>query len=178
MANAGLIVIALLGGALLILLLVGMALLGWGLWQVERSIATHGKQLTGHAAEMKTGLDAAKSSLASIRTDMSRQQDQSLKSTQELLQGHAQAMHGAIAKINAEALEAASVRGLQASARMEKVAVALQKLLLTVDPQPENSFGPEDYGPDDRTIYGSVSDVARGDAQADAEDQQDTFTFG
>jgi len=177
MNNAGLIVLALLGGALVVLLILGMAMLAWSLWQVWKRVEADAALRKTQMYDLDLSLGAAKSSFASIRTEMTRQQGEFLRDTGKMLETYSGQMAESIAKINAQALEAASMRGLQACIRMEKVAVAMQKLLLTVDVPEENNFAPEEYAPDDNTIYSRQSDVARGDAEADAEDAEGTFTL-
>lgn len=165
MNSAGLIVIAIFGGALLVLLLVGMLVLGWVLWQVKAAVAEHSKLL-----------ESSKTQFAAIHADMARQQEQFAKDTHAVLQTHANAIGIIVGKINGDVLAEASVRAVNACARMEKMAVAVEKLLLTVDTAPESNLDPEAYGPTD-TIYGTVSDVARGDREAEAEESQDTLSF-
>lgn len=177
MNSAGIVVLALLGGALVVLLILGMIMLAWGLWIVWKEIKADQKLRETQAAEMKATAESTKSSYASIKAEMTRQQEAFLKETRQLVEGSSAKMEESVGRINAQALEAASMRGLQACIRMEKVAVALQKMLMTVDTPEENRLAPEEYAPNDNTIYSRQSDVARGDAEAETEDQQVPFSF-
>lgn len=177
MNSAGIVVLALLGGALVVLLILGMIVLAWGLWVVWKEIKADQRLREAQAAEVKATTDATKSSYASIKAEMTRQQEAFLKETRQLIEGVSAKMEESVGRINAQALEAASTRGLQACIRMERVAVAMQKLLLTVDTLEENHLAPEEYAPDDNTIYSRQSDVARSDAEAETEDQQVPFSF-
>lgn len=176
MNSAGLIVIAIFGGAMLVLLIAGMMVLGWVLWQAKAAIAELQRELVANGAESKRHLEDSKTQFAAIAIEMNRQMVAHQQETRSQLAGHASLMAAEISKINATALAGASIQAIKACARLELLAVAVEKLLRNVDTSPESTLDPEAYGPTD-TIYGTVSDVARGDREAEAEESQDTLSF-
>lgn len=173
MNTVGIVAISLLAGMFLLAMVAGLVLLIVLAMRLSRALDKSQKEnaavyaetrtaLSGYQAEIKAAIDSAKASFSAIRTE-----------TKTILEEHRKQMQGGIEKINAEALQGAAARSIQACMRLEKVAVTMQSLFLDAETRPTHEYGAEDFAPEATTFGGppsafSVGQTSAMDAEAEA----------
>ena len=162
MSEIGIVLVSLLGGAVLITLLAGVAYLAWQSFSLRKTQAEIRALIAGNLQETKSALDAAKSSFSTIRSE-----------TKSILEEHRKAMQAGIASINAEALTTAAVRCFEGCQRLEKAIAVFQRLILeNTDQRTPGDYAPEETAPERNEFGGppsgySVGLTAAYDAEAD-----------
>jgi predicted membrane metal-binding protein len=112
-------------------------------------------------------IDGARNSFTGIRQEIKTSQEAQANALARTLKDHEQAFRETMGKINATALEAASVRGLQAANRIVQVAQTLQAMLIEgAAPPTGTDLAPEEAAPND-TIYAMQGYTARLDEAAE-----------
>ena len=188
MGTIGIIAISVVAALFLFILTAGLGILIWLAWQLRRSLADSQTRsaavyvetealLRGYQAETKSLLESAKSGFTSIRNDVKSTLESQRAELGVVLEYHRNQMQQGIDKINAEALQSAAVRSVQACLRLEKVAVLLQQLFSDTETRSTHEFGPDEFAPEESqfgtppTGY-SVSSTAA----LDEADQAEQFT--
>lgn len=178
MQTASLVLISILGGVVLVVLVAALATVIVLHFRALKSNKELQAALTDYAADFEKMIEGARSSFGGLRADIKASQDAQKKALDATLKKHEDAFRETMGRINATALEAASVRGLKAAQEMTQVAAMLKNMLLAHDvPQPGEDLGPEEYGPSE-TIYSRQGDTAKMDdivAAAEAEDAAPLF---
>lgn len=202
MQSAGLVAISLLGGVLLVVILGGMCLLGYFMLQARKVAAGHSGELKAmldtqkvflvswleqaeevvsesrteneaFSAENKAIIEGLKSSLTSSRAESRTTQAEFSKDIKAILKSQNDEMKKRVESINGEALQAASIRAINACLRIEKITALLQGMLLTHNEREESptGLGAEEYAPDDAgTIY-DQNPTAKQDALFDFDEE-------
>lgn len=165
MPNAAIIVISVFGGAALLLIVAALAALVVLHLKSQKVFKELTAQMLEYAQTMDTLLEnnheelgkqveGAKQSFGNLRQDIKASQDAQKKALDGTLKKHEETFREAMGKINATALEAASIRGMKAAQTMEQVAGMLRNLVMAADVpvSPGADLGPEEYAPSD-TIY-------------------------
>ncbi len=179
----GVVAISLLCGLFLALLLAGLGTLLWLAVSLRKELKTLRDEresvsketravLAQYQVEIAKQIESSKSSFGTIRTDMSRLLEENRKKTDGILNEHRRQMQGSIDKINAEALQGAAARAIQACLRLENAVGVIQKLFLNSEERVTNEYGPEEFAPESSTFGGppsgySQSQTARFDEQVD-----------
>lgn len=185
MSTIGIVATSVICGIFCILLLLGIALLVWLAVKLHAAVkelkaenaavqaetrttlTAHQSQtaaaMTVYHAEMKAVVDSSKASFTTIRNE-----------TKAMLEAGQQKMEDGIKKINAEALQSAAARSIEACLRLEKVIGIFQQLILNNEERVTHEYGPEDFAPESTTFGGppsqfSISENARLDAEAEQE---------
>lgn len=182
MNTIGIVAVSLAAGLFLALLLAGLGLLIWQAFQNRKAIREIQSQrdavsaetkalLAGNQAEMKSAIESAKSSFATIRTEMKALLDDHRKQTKAILDEHRKAMQAGIEKINAEALISVAARLTQVALRAEKAVGVLQAMMADAESRATHDYAPDEYAPETSAFGGppsnfSVSQVARLDEEA------------
>ena len=185
MQTFGIVALSILAGLFLALLFLGLGVLLWAAFQMKRGLADmrareasiHAEtqqameisqneilRISGeYAAKLKSELEAARSAFSGIRSEV-----------KVILEDHNRRTLTAIEKINGDALAAAVKRNIDASVKLEKTVSLLQNWLIGTVAQNGNTYGPEDYAPEE-TNFGtpsseySVNATASLDAKAEQE---------
>jgi hypothetical protein len=181
MSTIGVVAVSLFCGLFLALLLAGLGTLIWLAVSLRKTLATVRAEmdsvsketrglLAQYQGEMAKQVESSKSSFGTIRTEMGRLLEENRKKTDGILNEHRRQMQGSIDKINAEALQGAAARAIQACLRLEKAVGVIQQLFLTSEEKVTNQYGAEDFAPEDSTFGGppsgySQSQIARFDDQ-------------
>jgi len=189
MGTIGIVAISVIAALFLFTLLAGLAALVWLAWQLRRILGESQAKTTavyaeteallkGYQAESKSLLESAKTAFASIRNEVRSTLETQRADLGVVLEHHRNQMQQGIDKINAEALQAAAARSIQACIRLEKVAVLLQQMFSDTEARVTNDYAPEEYAPEERfgtppTGY-SVSTTAALDEQSQAEESAAT----
>ena len=177
----GIVALSVLGALFVFALLGGAGVLIWLAWSLKKqtaalqektaSVYAETKELMAtYQAELKSVVESAKAGFGAIRKDVQAQ-----------LEEHRRQMQSGIDKINAEALQGAAARSIQACLRLEKAIGVLQQMFLETETRSTHEFAPEEFAPEESTFgppptgY-SVGTAAQLDQQADAEEQAGLFT--
>lgn len=135
--------------------------------------------LKAHRDEITGIIEPAKASFSGIRQDIKAAQQAQDKLLAAALKAHDQGFREVMGKINPAAMEASSVRLLNATGKIVQVASTLQALLVTHEvPEGAQDLAPEQYGPSD-TIYSTVSEQSRldlADTRAEVEANAPLFS--
>lgn len=182
MSVIGIVAISVLAALFLFVQLGGTTLQLWLGWQLRRGRTADQKEreivyaetknlLAGFQAETKATLESAKSGFASIRTEVRGLLEEHRKELALTLEENRRQMQLGIDKINAEALQGAAARSIQAALRLEKIATLLQQMVLDTETRATHEYGPDEFAPEE-SIFGappsgySVSQTAALDDQA------------
>jgi hypothetical protein len=164
MPNAAIIVISVLSGAGLLLIVAALSaviVLHFRTHKVFRELTAQMVEyaqsmdtlLENNQEELGTIVESAKQSFGNLRQDIKASQESQKKALDGTLKKHEEAFRETMSKINATALEKASIRGLQAANEMTQVASLLKNLVMSHDMStPGEDLAPEEYAPSD-TIY-------------------------
>lgn len=175
MNEVGVVVISVLAGMFLLVLVAGLGYLVWIALDIRKSLvainaekssvyAETGKFLAELRADLKSQVEAGRSSFSGIRTEMKTLMEEHRGKTCSLLEDHRKetgamivasekAMQVGIDKINAEALAGAAGRTLQACLRLEKVATILQQMMIDTEGRATHDYAPEEFAPE--TAFGT-----------------------
>ena len=181
MNTVGIVALSVLGALFFFAMIAGVVTLIWLAWSLkkqtaalqEKTISVYaetGKLMAAYQAETKSTVESAKASFGAIRNEVRAQ-----------LEEHRRQMQAGIDKINAEALQGAAARSIQACLRLEKAIGVLQQMFLETETRSTHEFAPEEFAPEESTFgppptgY-SVGTAAQLDQQADAEEQAGLFT--
>ena len=168
MSTVGIVALSLLCGLFLALLLAGLGVLIWlavnlrkTLAEVRAEMASVSKKtadtLTQYQGEMARQVESSKSALGAVRVEMAKLLEENRKKTDGILNEHRRQMQGSIDKINAEALQGAAARAIQACLRLEKAVGVIQQLFLNSEERVTNQYGAEDFAPESSTFGGPPS---------------------
>lgn len=160
MNTVGLVLLSVLGGFLLLAFLLGLGLLLWKAFQAARLFDELTALVTAvqaetraineqHANRMKAEFDAARSALTTLRAEVRSSWIEETRSIHAALQEHRREIAASIEKINAEALQTAAVRSIEAVGKLEKAVTFLQKMLLEAGERPGQEYGPDEYAPEE-----------------------------
>lgn len=200
MNTVGIVILSILGGALLLALLLGIGLLLWKAFESARlfrelsalllSVQTETRALLAtsqseikavneqHAGRMKAEFDSARAALNTLRADVRNAWVEEVRAIHGALQDHRKEIAASIEKINAEALQTAAARSVDAVRKLEKTVEFLQKMLLEAGERPGKEYGPEEYAEEEEQQSGtfrtpasqfSVGATARLDREAEEE---------
>ena len=175
MSTAEIVLLTLAGAVVSILFLLGLGLLLWVGFKLRTELANLARSNQAVYAETKAAIEksqgemlraieSARSGFATIRGE-----------TKAILEEHRVKMQGEIAKINADALQMAAKRSIDACVKLEKSVGLLQAVLLQAGENPGREYGPEDFAPEE-TSFGtpasqySVGPTAALDEQAQREE--------
>ena len=175
MSTAEIVLLTLAGAVVSILFLLGLGLLLWvgfklrtelaNLARSNQAVYAETKALVEKSqAEMLKAIESAKGGFAAVRADMKL-----------IFEDHRQKLQTEIAKINADALQMAAKRSIDACVKLEKSVGLLQAVLLQAGENPGREYGPEDFAPEE-TSFGtpasqySVGPTAALDEQAQREE--------
>ena len=192
MSVIGIVAISILAALFLFLLLGGVALLVWLAFSLKRQVAAAkaesaavyaetGQLLATYQAESKSAIESAKSSFSAIRTEVRGLLEDHRRELAATLEAHRAAMQAGIDKINAEALQGAAARSIQACLRLEKAISVLQQLFLETESRSTHEYGANEFAPEE-SIFGTpptgfgMGPTAALDQQAQDEEQQILFT--
>ena len=192
MSVIGIVAISILAALFLFLLLGGVALLVWLAFTLKRQVAEAkaesasvyaetGRLLAVYQAESKSAIESAKSSFSAIRTEVRGLLEDHRRELAATLEAHRSAMQAGIDKINAEALQGAAARSIQACLRLEKAIGVLQQLFLETESRSTHEYGANEFAPEESTFgtppsgFG-LAPTAALDQQAQEEEQQTLFT--
>ena len=192
MSVIGIVAISILAALFLFLLLGGVALLVWLAFTLKRQLAgakaesasvyaETGRLLAAYQAESKSAIESAKSSFSAIRTEVRGLLEDHRRELAATLEAHRAAMQAGIDKINAEALQGAAARSIQACLRLEKAIGVLQQLFLETESRSTHEYGANEFAPEESTFGTPPSGFGMGstaalDQQAQDEEQQILFT--
>ena len=192
MSVIGIVAISILAALFLFLLLGGVALLVWLAFTLKRQLAEAkeestavyaetGRLLAAYQAESKSAIESAKSSFSAIRTEVRGLLEDHRRELAATLEAHRAAMQAGIDKINAEALQGAAARSIQACLRLEKAIGVLQQLFLETESRSTHEYGANEFAPEESTFGTPPSGFGMGstaalDQQAQDEEQQILFT--
>jgi hypothetical protein len=188
MSTVAIVLLALAAGAFLILLLGALGICIWATLHIARqqrdlkaiALAVQTETsgiLSTHAGKMKAEVESAKASFVAIRNEIRAAWVEETRAINAVLGDHRKEMAAAIEKINADALQAAAVRSIQAVQKLEKAVGILQGMMLEAGERPGEEYGPEEYAPESDGKFGtpssrySVSAVARLDEEAATEER-------
>jgi hypothetical protein len=168
MSTLGIVVLSLLGGLFIAILIAAVVFLIWVCLKLHKAVI------------------AAETHLLDVATKQSQELAGFEARTTNILQLHANAMATAVAKINGEALEAASKSLLAVAPRLEKSFIAFAELskylLADRDTIASNGAGlkPDEYAtPEPGERFVGRGRTAENDFQASAEeDEHPTFPEG
>ena len=179
----GVVAISLFCGLFLALLLAGLGTLIWLAVSLRKTLATVRAEMVSvsnetrgllaqYQGEMAKQVESSKSSFGTIRTEMARLLEENRKKTDGILNEHRRQMQGSIDKINAEALQGAAARAIQACLRLEKAVGVIQQLFLNSEERVTNQYGAEEFAPEESAFGGppsgySQSRTARFDEQVE-----------
>jgi len=160
MSTIGIVAISVIAALFLFILIAGLGALLWLAWQLRRLLlesqarsaavyAETEKLLSGYQAESRSQLESAKSAFSSIRNEVRSTLESQRADLGVVLEHHRNQMQQGIDKINAEALQAAAARSIQACLRMEKVAGLLQQMFSETEARVTNDYGPEEFAPEE-----------------------------
>ena len=177
MGTIGVIVISVLGGMFALAVLIGLILLLYLAWRLLQLLKQSQEQNQAVSHETKSVLESAKSGFSSIRNETRTLLEEHRRQFGEILELHRKEMQQGIDKINAEALQAAAARSIEACMRLEKAVGIFQKLLLDNEERVTHEYGAEDTAPESSTFGGppsgySLSQTARLDAEAEQQEAQ------
>ena len=171
METAGVVVLALFGGAIFIVILGGLATLivlhiRQRKMQIEISaefraaVDKLGTLTQKLAADVDGSISGARTSFGGIRTDIKAALEAHGNLVADTLAKHEAAFQEKLGKINGAALEVACARAVKASNQIVQVASFLQSLM-TSGAEPASAEAPaaEAYGPED-TVYARRSHTA------------------
>lgn len=136
--------VSILVGAFCCLLLAALGLAIYAAWRAKKSAdalaqwftavqAKTDAALSTQAEELTKILEAAKSNFTGIRSEMRQALEMFASTTRQTIEGHQRYMDAAIEKINAEELSKASKQALYACREFQRIAAALQGLLLNAE---------------------------------------------
>jgi molybdenum cofactor biosynthesis enzyme MoaA len=187
MSIVGIVSLSILAALFLFLLLGGVAVLIWLALSLKRQLAAAkeqftavyaetGRLLAAHQAESKATIESAKSSFVAIRTEVRGLLEDHRRELAAILEAHRAAMQAGIDKINAEALQGAAARSIQACLRLEKAIGVLQQLFLETESRSTHEYGAEEFAPEESTFGAppsgfGLSPTAALDQQAQTEEQ-------
>lgn len=202
MNTIGIVATALVAGAFLILLLLGLGLLLWksftlaqqmreaenqrAIVQVETAktldrYQTEIKALTeAHANRLKSDLESTKAAMNAIRAEIRSTWVEQTQALNALLSEHRKEMGEAIDKINAEALQSAAARTITAVKKLEDAVGILQTMYLEASAREREHYADDDYAEETTgplrtpTSQYSVGTTARLDAEAEAVELAET----
>lgn len=175
MSTLEIVLLTLAGAVVSILLLLGLGLLLWVGFKLRAALPDLAKSNQAVYAETKAlieksqgemlrAIDSAKNGFGVIRNEV-----------KTALEDHRQKLQIEIAKINAEALQLAAKRSIDACVKLERSVGLLQSILLQAGERPGQDYGPEEFAPEE-TTFGtpasqySVGPTASLDSQAEREE--------
>ena len=160
MNTLGIVMLSLFVGVFLVVLLGALGVCVWAALMVRKAVAAHTKSIMDIAQEMTAAATASRNAFSSIRQEM-----------KTLLEGHQKIVMEVVKAINADALQAASVRSIEACKRIENAVATLNALVYAQEPAKENSLAPEATAPEGATIYGrSTGSRQEEDSDIETED--------
>ena len=203
MSTVGVVALSILAAFVLFALLASIALLLWLAFSLKKTLASveklissvHAeteKQLATHQSESKSVVESAKAGFSAIRTEVRGLLEDHRKETRTtsdeyrkelagILDSHRQEMKAGIDRINADALQGAAARSIQACLKLEKTVTLLQTMMLDTETRSTYEAGAEDFAPEEPKFgtppsgYG-MGQTAMLDMEAEREVQIDMFT--
>ena len=157
MGTLGIVMLSLFVGVFLVVLLATLAVAVWASYQARKSVLVHAETMAKMLQEMTQQTAASKGAFAAIKQEM-----------KALLEGHQTIIAGTVKAINADALQEASVKIVNACKRMEQAVATLTTLIYAKGTVEEIGLAPEEAAPTGNTIY-QRSTGARQDEEAEAE---------
>lgn len=192
MSTIGIVALSILAALFLFLLLGGVAIQVWQAFSLKRQLAGAKAEidrvyaeterlLAAHQAESKSTIESAKSAFSAIRTEVRGLLESHRQELGAILEAHRAAMQAGIDKINAEALQGAAARSIQACLRLEKAIGVLQQLFLDTESRSTHEYGPEEFAPEEASFGTpptsfSVGQTAQLDEEAERGQQQEFST--
>ena len=159
MGTLGIVMLSLFVGVFLVVLLATLAVAVWASYQARKSVLVHAETMAKMLQEMTQQTAASKGAFAAIKQEM-----------KALLEGHQTIIAGTVKAINADALQEASVKIVNACKRMEQAVATLTTLIYAKDTVEEIGLAPEEAAPAENTIYGRSTGAIQ-DEESEAEFQ-------
>ena len=157
MNTLGIVMLSLFIGVFLVILLGALGVCVWAALAVRKAVTAHTKVIMDIGQEITQAATSSKNAFASIRQEM-----------KTLLEGHQATIMGAVKAVNADALQAASVRSIDACKRIEKAVATLNQLVYAQEAEEENPLAPEATAPEGSTVYDRSNN-----ARQDEEDEHE-----
>ena len=170
MNTASLILVALFGGALFVIVLLGVATLIYLHFQLKKQVESAVLGFATAAREINESIAGARTSFSGIRQDVKISLENHGNQVADVLAKHQKAFEETVGKVNGAALEAACARSIQAAGQIVAVAKELKTLLYAAEgglETPQTPLAPEEYAPSD-TIYAIRGPAAKMDDLASA----------
>ena len=157
MGTLGIVMLSLFVGVFLVVLLAALGVGIWASYQARKAVLVHAETMARMLQEMTQQTAASKGAFAAIKQEM-----------KTLLEGHQVIIASTVKAINADSLEIASIKIVNACKRMEQAVATLTTLVYDKDVVQEVGLGSEEVAPAGQTIYGR-STGARQDDEAELE---------
>jgi len=168
MSTIGVVAISLFCGLFLAVLLSGLGVLIWLAMNLRKALAALRLEavsvssetravLAQYQTELARQIESSKSSFGVIRNDMKALLDEHRKKTTSTLEEHRQKMQAGIDRINADALQGAAARAIQACLRLEKAVGVIQQLFLNTEEKVTHEYGPDEFAPEETAFSGPPS---------------------
>lgn len=168
MSTIGIAALSLFCGLFLALLLAGLSTLIWLALTLRKTLAAVSVEmksvsfetralLAQYQGEMVKQVESSKSSFGAVRTEIKTLLEEQRQKTHGILEEHRKQMQAGIDRINADALQGAAARAIQACLRLEKAVGVIQQLFLNGEERVTNQYGAEEFAPEESTFGGPPS---------------------
>lgn len=157
MNTLGIVMLSLFVGVFLVVLLGALGVATWSAYQARKAVLVHAGTMERILAEMTQQTAASKGAFTAIKQEM-----------KVLLEGHQAIIAATVKAINADSLEIASVKIVNACKRMEQAVATLTTLVYDKDEIQETGLASDEAAPTGATIYGRSTN-SRQDEESEVE---------